>query len=392
MRKIILLALFTTFLFGCNNSTDSSNNNPVHIYKPIFPQPGYNSRNTSNPFGLTTNMQTVLSGVEDWSYTFPGTYFSDGSEFCVDTKGNVYYISQQYPSGSLYKFNQNGIVQWQIDSVTTSNFSGISLSADEKYIYFNAYRGNAQKLYCVDSSGNDIWSNNIVSLSKPLIGKNGTLYLISTNGLCAINSSGSLIWQNNSIQGYYGKYQMAIDNSDNLFVASGSSFIAKTDNNGSVIWKYYIGFGIYGVVIDGYGNIYFNGSDNRFYCLKSDGSLKWYMPGANQNTYPVITSDNNILIASGSSVVAYDTSGTQIWKSATLSTGSIENLVLDDFNNIYFLASENLVIVAGSVTYKGGARWLYSINMGTTLPAPVLLPSGKFLFAPKRAFKIQCLK
>lgn len=392
MKKFYFLVLLAFVIAGCSNSSNPVNSIVTH--KPIFPQPGYNARNTSNPYCVNMNILPVVNGTADWSYTFAGTYFSDGSEFCVDSKGNLYYICQAYSIGGLYKFSQNGEVIWKKDSLIQYNFCGISLSSDEKKIYVTANKiGNSSHLYCIDSSGKDIWSIPDNSNSKPVIGKSGTIYNFHNGYLTALLDGGAILWQNLFISGSTGKYNLAIDGEDNIYVSNQSTSINKVDINGSIVWQYTTGFSIYGIVIDGYGNIYFNDWTNyKLYCLNSSGKLKWSKSDANRYSTPVITSDNKILLASGINVIAYDTAGAQIWKTQGLSNNSLESIILDDNDNVYYLGDSYNGILVGSISSSGVKKWEYISAISGTLPPPVLTPWGKLIFAPKRAYKIQALQ
>ncbi|MCU0372510.1 MAG: hypothetical protein MUE56_04635 [Ignavibacteria bacterium] len=67
--------------------------------------------------------------------------------------------------------------------------------------------------------------------------------------------------------------------------------------------------------------------------------------------------------------------------------------MLDKDDNIYYIADNGSSgIYAGSISASGIKRW-EQLNLGLTisLPPPVLLPQGKMLIAPKRAYKIVCL-
>ena len=393
MKNFILVILLAFIFVSCKESTNPLNNNPESNNKPVFPMPGYNARNTSNPYCINTYMNPVQGGVEDWTFTFQGNSFSDGSEFCVDSKNNIYYVCQASNIGGLYKFSQNGDVIWKKDSLTQDNFCGISLSADESKIYVSAHKiGTSDNLYCIDSTGKDVWSIPSSTYSKPLIGKEGTLYTFNNGGLAAITKYGALNWVNNSIQGYAGKYEMAIDGEDNVYAASNTSAVFKIDKTGNQLWRYNTGFQVYGIVIDGYSNIYFNGSNDSLYCLKPNGLVKWTKSGTNQYSSLAITSDNKIFVSSGINIIAYDTGGVQLWKTQAFTSAAPENIMIDDENNVYYLGDNSPNIIVGSISSSGIKRWDYTSSLSSTLPAPSLIPSGKLIFAQKRAWKIQVLK
>ncbi len=391
MKKLILFLIVVIVFAGCEKSS-----NPLSSsgdYKPIYPQAGYNARNTSNPYAPAVYMSPVLNGVLSWTYSFPGEYFSDGSEFCVDSKGNIYFMSMGSPSG-IYKFSPYGQVLWIKDSLMQDNYCGISLSTDESKIYVTAYiPQRTQQLYCIDSSGKTIWSVPTTSNRKPVIGKKGTLYTYLNRYLTALSPDGNIIWQNTTLTDIYGKYDIAIDREDNIYTVIQGNSVVKVSSSGTIIWNSDFSVTSYGLVIDGYGNIYcIDWNQNILYCCSPAGKLKWNKPNINNWNVPVITSDNKILVASQKNVIAFDTAGNQLWSTEGFPNDVPESFKLDGNNNVYYLGSMDFIIKAGSLNSKGEMRWIYNSGWGTvTNPPPALLPDGKMIIAPKRAFKIQVI-
>lgn len=379
---------------GCSDSP--VNNNLAPSYYPIWPQPGFNARNTSNPSSPYVYMNPVIQGIADWSYTFPSGSFSDGAEFCVDSKGNIYYLNQLYPTGGLYKFKFDGTLVWKIDSLMQWNYCGISLSGNEKKIYLSAYKVQpyAEGLYCVDSGGTIDWyipgCNNG---EKPVIGRDGIIYTFKDFHLTALSST-NVVWSSPNITQVFANTKISLDESDNLYLTQSLGIVKASKTNGDVIWQYTTGTFTQGIVIDGFGNVYFNGfSNDTLYCLNKNGQLKWSKPNANQYSTPVISKENIIFISTGNDIVAYDTAGNEIWKKPAFNDGGgAESLMLDDEDNIYYIRDMN-GITAGSMSKTGLFRWqTEKFNIGSTLPPPVLIPQGKLLFAPKRAGNIQAIK
>jgi hypothetical protein len=397
MGKNILYSLlfFLVILAGCNDN--STNNIFTTNNSPIWPQPGFNARNTSNPKSPYVYMNPVLQGVGDWSYLFPSGNFSDGGEFCVDSKGNIYYLNQLYPAGALYKFRYDGTLVWKIDSLMQNNYCGISLSADEKKIYLSAYKIQpyAEGLYCVDSGGTVNWFiPGCIGGAKPVIGRDGTIYTFKGGFLTAISSYNNIVWTSPNITQVYTNTKISLDEADNLYLTQNTGIVKASKTNGDIIWQFTSSSLTEGIVIDGFGNVYFNGYSNRtFYCLNKNGQLKWSKPNANQFSSPVISKDNIIFVSTDNNIAAYDTAGNEIWKKPAFTDGGwAEGVMLDDEDNIYYIRDMS-GITAGSISKTGLFRWQTQIfNIGLTLPPPVLIPQGKLLFAPKRAGKIQAIK
>jgi hypothetical protein len=355
--------------------------------------PGYNARNTSNPYAPPVFMNPVVNGSLNWSFTFPTGNYSDGSQFCVDSRGYVYYLHQIGTLGALYKFTPDGQVVWKKDSLMQNNFAAISLSKDESRIYFVAYKpGISDALFCLDSAGKYKWHLPSALVTKPAVANDGTIFSFYNNSLTAISPDGNILWTNALITGNAAQNFIALDRDDNLYTVNYPSTYVKVNKQGQLVWQFTAVNNFTGIVLDGFGNSYFVGySDDKLYCLNYLGQLKWTKQNVIGYTYPVITSDNRIAVSSGSYIILYDTSGTEIWRCQGFTGGNPtpEGLLLDDANNIYYIGDGNGGILAGSVSSSGIKKWEVNTVLYLTLPPPVLLPQGKMLVAPKRAGKIQ---
>lgn len=397
MRNILIAVLFSLMLYGCNESTNTVNpEDPVTSTKPVWPMPGYNARNTSNPYAPTVFMNPVVNGALDWLFTFPSGNYSDGSQFCVDSRGFVYYLHQIGPLGTFYKFSPNGQVIWKKDSLMQTNFAAISLSKDESRIYFVAYKpGISDALFCLDSAGNYKWRLPSALVTKPAIGSDGIIYSFYNNSLTAISPDGNVLWTNALVAGNAAQNYIALDKDDNIYTVNYPSAYVKVNKQGTILWQTTAVNNLFGMVLDGFGSLYFIGyADDKLYCINQSGQIKWTKQSIHGYTAPVITSDNRILVSSGEYVISYDTSGTEKWRCLgfTSSVGP-EGLLLDDQNNVYYLGDlGSSGIYAGCISSGGFKRWEVNSNIfSSTLPPPVLLPQGKMLFTPKRAFKIQAV-
>lgn len=397
MRNILIAVLFSLMLYGCNESTNTVNpEDPVTSTKPVWPMPGYNARNTSNPYAPTVVMNPVVNGALDWLFTFPSGNYSDGSQFCVDSRGFVYYLHQIGPLGTFYKFSHNGQVIWKKDSLMQTNFAAISLSKDESRIYFVAYKpGISDALFCLDSAGNYKWHLPSALVTKPAIGSDGIIYSFYNNSLTAISPDGNVLWTNALVAGNAAQNYIALDKDDNIYTVNYPSAYVKVNKQGTILWQTTAVNNLFGMVLDGFGSLYFIGyADDKLYCINQSGQIKWTKQSIHGYTAPVITSDNRILVSSGEYVISYDTSGTEKWRCLgfTSSVGP-EGLLLDDQNNVYYLGDlGSSGIYAGCISSSGFKRWEVNSNIfSSTLPPPVLLPQGKMLFTQKRAFKIQAV-
>lgn len=395
MRHLLLAVLFSIIYYGCSESSNPLN--PIPDTKPAWPMFGFNARNTSSPYASSSFMNSVMNGALDWSYTFPQGSLSDGSQFCVDSRGYVYFMHQIYSLGAIYKFSPDGQVIWKRDSLIQWNFAAISLSIDESKLYTVAFKpGTGDRLYCLDSSGAEMWFINNAQLCKPAIGNDGTVYTFLSNGLTAVSSNGGIIWTNESLKGPYNYNYITIDKAGNLqtFIYNGMEnySVVRTDKNGIVLWQKPTGLSLFGMVIDGYGNTYYvDASARNLICLDQNGNTKWTKPNVNSYSTPAITSKNDIIYYHNGFIVSCDTAGTEKWRcQAFTDQGLAEGLLLDDFDNMYYI-NDASYIKAGSISSTGVKRWEVQTDMGLTLPPPSLMPNGKMLIAPKRAYKIQAV-
>lgn len=392
MRNILIAVLFTLLLYGCNEISNPVN--PVSSTKPAWPMPGYNARNTSNPYAPKVVMNPVVNGALDWSYTFPSGDYSDGSQFCVDSRGFIYILHQINPNGALYKFSPDGKVVWKRDSLNQWNFAALSLSRDESRIYLVAFKPNTyDRLFCLDSAGKDLWNKDSALVTKPAIGRDDVIYSFHWNGLTAYTKEGNTLWTNTSVKGNHGQNYIALDKEDNIYTVNNPDKYVKVSKQGVVKWEYSAGNNFTGIVIDGFENSYFiSYADNKLFCLNKSGQLKWTKQNVSPYAGTVITSNNRIIISAGGYVISYDTSGTETWRCQQFTNLSgAEGLLLDDADNVYYIGDHGN-IYAGSITSGGIKRW--EVNSGinsSTLPPPALMPQGKMLVGPKRTWKIQAL-
>lgn len=352
----------------------------------MWPQFGYDGTQSGNN-ASNHYVAPVMNGTFEWSDSLQHGALGDGSEFCADSKGNVYYQDDNSP-GSLYKFAPDGSVIWKRDGLTTYNFSAISMNKEETRIYFHV--DNPPGLYCYDSSGNQLWSRPGGAYNKVMLDGEGLIYTYVANGFSAVNPDGSIKWTSSNINSLSGVYN-AMDHEGNIYLSG--SRISKLDKYGTLIWQYTLdtlNSYVIGIVIDGFNNLYFTDyRTKRLYSLDKDGNIRWKRD--NVFDIPVISSDNIIFVQSDS-IRALDINGKTIWSSAALENhfGRADNIILDNEDNLYYLVDTSPIFVC-SLTKDGIRRWTYRSDHGSTLPNPVLTSIGKLIFAPKRGYKITCI-
>jgi hypothetical protein len=388
MRYLNLLLLICIAITGCDGVITPINPSTTSTL-PMWPQMGYDGRQSGNPFSPQVYIQPVNNGVVNWTYNVSSGALSDGSEFCIDSKGFVYYQDDRY-NGSLYKFSPTGEIIWKKDSLTCFNYDGISLSEDETKIYL--YIHSNSEFCCYDSSGNKMWSIFASYGFKPIIGEDGTIYTYLEK-FSAINPDGTIKWTCPHTNMIFGRCFNSMDKEGNIYL-SGEKII-KLNKNGAMLWTYTFpspGF-TQAVLIDGYNNLYFIEYNSRsLYSLDKDGNLRWKLTD-NYKSIPAIGKKNIIYSASNDSIKAHNISGEMIWSTPALESKHAlpDYILLDGEENLYYIL-DGSELYATSLTKDGVRRWVFGANIGSVLPAPVLSPLGQFIFTPKRAFIIHSLK
>ncbi len=387
MKKIIFILLI--FISSC--STDS----PLSIIitpdtSPMWRQFSYDARHTGNPNSPRVPLTPVINGVVEWVDTVTTGFPNDGTDCSIDSKGNIYFLSTAVPNAHVIKYNIEGKIIWEKDTLGIDGFFGIAISTDESRIYYSDFG----HITCRDSAGNLIWRLNERGAGNPIIDNENNL-LINNNGfLTKISSIGVKLWTLPDVNGYI--YSPVFDKDYNIYfpgIKNDHNVLVKVNKNGVILWIYdfnnYIPNTSRSVVIDGYNNIYY--SHDKLYAMSKDGVLKWQKSFGGETT-PAITKDNRLIVNSWEGFTMLDTSGTTVWSQNTGANSNQSYLVLDDEDNIYFNYS-----VAGlsviSLDKFGNTRWnLQNITGGSVIPGPVLSPLARLITYPKRPARVYSIK
>ncbi len=300
-----------------------------------------------------------LQGKSNISYFGTLVYPSTSSQFyvngtpAIDSSGNYYMWGRigDTPTGSaLIKLNATGTIQWAryIKNDTDTNFTGTDIViASSGNIYLLAFANNT-------------------SSYNPTVLK--------------YNSSGTLQWVNVITQDNNYPHAIALDSSENVYLACGSanSFgnsggrILKLNSSGTRQWVYEPKgdageqMGNYGIKVDSSGNIYvFSRIGNASYKgiltkLNSSVGVTWTrgLGGGTTNYNGEPTQGNCVTIGSTGDVYVvscnttdntvfttkYNSSGTQQWSrqialgasALNLYTGGIQ---IDSSDNVYICYS-----------------------------------------------------
>lgn len=351
---------------------------------PMWPQLGFDGRHSGNPHIDKIRINPVQNGIMEWIDTLNGLFSQNRTVQTIDSKGNIYYLGYGV-SQVILKLNSLGQINWTKSSYDISAYTGLSLSADETRLYF----GSNTQFVCLDSGGNNIWSLDQPSTNtKPIIGKDGTIFATLQDGMTAINPDGTIKWKYIDADAFINYPSSDIDG--NIYFLSGMQLV-KLDKNGSFLWSYdtqtnldYSG----AVLIDGFNNVYFLKQNGIVVSLDKKGNFRWQRDSISSQVFPAINSSNCIYTTKGKYVYCSNNDGNLIWSCEILPPVNNEHieayLAVDFEDNVYYITEYPLGIsTAGSINRFGALRWYCSTIDDPMLGGPVLSPLGKLVFRPK---------
>jgi hypothetical protein len=201
----------------------------------------------------------------------------------------------------------------------------------------------------------------------------GPSYIQSYATTYKLNKNGRVVWAR-QFSGTGNKQGLAVDSSQNVYVAGNSSFVASLDSSGNVRWQRTIGTGIswQSLDVDSSSNrVYLagnNGSYGHIACLNSsDGSVIW-----GTRTSTVSVDFTAIKVKSGSS-------------SYVTATGYTSNGVTLDSHFVVFDTSGNIIFQKRLST--GTANYVFSQSTSISPDSSELTVSG-FIQSPRVNFII----
>jgi hypothetical protein len=333
----------------------------------IYVRGGLTGQGTNNFSYCTIKYQPNGDSIWVRIYQEPGNTFNVGSGLNIDNLGNVYVTG--FPA--TIKYDSFGNVVW---IVTSSVFTGIKIDFDlSGNIYVGGTTINKFTLKKYTNTGVLLWSRiyddggggtakdmavdklgNII-LAGEMAYNNGNSYDFLT---VKYNSLGDTLWSRRYNGAGNPPYDWAnaidIDDSGYVYVTGLSNTSNSTDYltfkyspMGQEIWmKRYTGGIAYDLSVDKSGNIFVAGVTNlnNYTLLKYNylGNLLW---SATTPAYTFAVGSSITLDTSGNVylggarqsnliILKYNTNGFEQW-TAMLPQGSVNDLTLDRFGNIY---------------------------------------------------------
>jgi outer membrane protein assembly factor BamB len=140
--------------------------------------------------------------------------------------------------------------------------------------------------------------------STPAIGKDGTIFIGSSNGiLYAVNPNGSLKWAYNTMN-YFVETSPSIGSDGTIYIASttsvGKGRLYAIDPLGTLKWFFETAKRIQwsSPAIDSHDTIYVGCDDAKLYAIGPNGTIRWtYNTGAINDSSPAIGADGTIYLS-----------------------------------------------------------------------------------------------
>lgn len=328
-------------------------------YSDLFEQEnGFNPNDPQD--GLADNDS---DGIENWKEVLTGYDFENaeskpemgdtlwnfsvegiaGKALSIASDDTLYLSSSSdFEQSTLHSVQRNGVSKWAYPTGTGSSYP--HAVASDGTIYTGLSLASGYGFGAIDQFGKLKWQFDMESRVQipPVIGTNGTVYVVVSNYIYAFDSVGTLKWRyshatafvSDGAAGSLGDiyiavrgsnempaivsisekgelswtYQLdtfdvsalALDNREGVIVHGVNGVMYSISNKGQLNWRYSVESGIaQTAVLDAEGNIYFGAKNNYFYAIDAKGALIWkYLLNAEVSGTPAITENERIYIPS----------------------------------------------------------------------------------------------
>jgi hypothetical protein len=314
----------------------------------------------------------------------------------VGPDSTIYFISSNL--AVLNAVTLNGNIKWQrtiaVESVTTPLIDKNN----------RIYAAGGKSLFCFTSTGDSVWEfrcdgRYFVSYNLN-IDKNGNLYIIDdTHSLYSISPTGTLNWKFTDTRIPANSFHSPAFSPDgNTIYIQGDqvSLIALDINSVSIKWVFGNVTSYSGPVVDCQGNIYLlpgervtsNSGPYTFYCINSDGVVKWNYTITDEYLglfdTPTIDRLGNIYFGNDS-LYSFSYSGNLNWKKFIAEAAIKTSIICDGNNNIYFGTVDNTFYAFGQDSVL---KFTISLNIMRSLLQPMIPFDGMILLSTYRDNRI----
>jgi outer membrane protein assembly factor BamB len=178
-------------------------------------------------------------------------------------------------------------------------------------------------------TGSSIWTS-------PAVGSDGTVYVGTSAGLCAITNNGIVAsnkWTFSPAFAYFGSPSIGMD-----------------------------------------GTIYSGDADGNLYAINPDGSQKWVYAARGDRGSPAIGFDNTIYFEGANYLYAINPDGSLKWKFAVGDDGNFTSPSVGPDGTIYLLSSQSAQLYA--LRPDGVQKWVRDVQPGMAADSPAIGADG----------------
>jgi outer membrane protein assembly factor BamB len=338
---------------------------------------------------------SAMQSTKLWEYTLPGNIQTAP---VIGDDGTAYIASLIPPIGpgsvqTNYAFavRGDGDALWQL-ALPSPRYTIAASIGPDGLIYFVA-NDSTNSVAVVDPQGS---LRTTISIGRApqgalAIGADGTLYYVGSGWIGAISPDGRKLWEGQTLSGGFSP----IVGPDGTIYLGTPDAIAAYSSNGDKKWITGLRFcGQPSVGPDGRVYVAMGGfSEGRLAALAPDGTVIWnrlisdfYAP-VGQPDQPIVAKDG-MVYWSGPSLIAVDSSGTNIWEYSAQGLSNPPCLGADD--SIYFATTELATSRIIAFNRDGSAICEYELS-AKLVASPVLRNDGVLLVALSNG-KLQALQ
>jgi outer membrane protein assembly factor BamB len=184
------------------------------------------------------------------------------------------------------------------------------------------YAAGGGMLMAFSTDGATKWSLPASHLCSPVIGEDGTIYLLTqdpvnyTVGLCAIDPAGSTRWRRMVLPTFTPFHGLAIGR-DGVICCAVDTFLIAVEANSALRWQVSLGEGVSCPPVIGLGGTIYVCSHYSVSAVSSAGNLMWrvVVPNYFGEVPPVVAPDGRIYCVDNSGeLFALDASGQERWR------------------------------------------------------------------------------
>lgn len=235
-------------------------------------------------------------------------------------------------------------------------------------------------------------------LGSPVTGADGTIYISGNENdtLYAVTSEGNSLWSftGKKLANEQFVAPVVIGRDGVIYFGSTQNVFYAVNPDGSLRWQQTLGGAVrLSANIGNDGTIYVVGQDCWLYAMQPDGKIKWraYLEkrAGSSGNGPALASDGTIYVVAGEFLMGFAPDGSQRLKVNCSDLGVLYGLVVDDFELIYVTGDVPRV---RAISNSGATRWEYNFPKSFGAPfAPALGKDGSLYFASTNTGEVVAL-